>query len=106
MRVPCAKTALRPPIRVQALTVEWVTLANVMGKDSYSEPTILWRLRHGDGRTARSVVVPRSINVTAIWFVADSPEGAAAFEEWHDAVSWLEVTRASLLATGWSESPE
>jgi hypothetical protein len=77
-----------------------------MGKDSYNEPTTLWRLRHIDGRTARSVVVPRSVKVTAIWFLADAPQNATDFEEWHDAVSWLESTRTQLLATGWSESSE
>jgi hypothetical protein len=77
-----------------------------MAKDSYNEPTTLWRLRHVDGRTARSVVVPRSINVTAIWFVADAPQGATDFQEWDDAVRWLESTRTELLATGWSESAE
>ena len=77
-----------------------------MGKDSYNEPTTLWRLRHRDGRTARSVVVPRSVNVTAIWFLADTPQDATDFEEWHDAVRWLESTRTELLATGWSESSE
>jgi hypothetical protein len=77
-----------------------------MVKDSYNEPTTLWRLWHRDGRTARSVVVPRSINVTAIWFLVDMPQDATDFEEWHDAVSWLESTRTELLATGWSESSE
>jgi hypothetical protein len=77
-----------------------------MDNGSYNEPTTLWRLRHRDGRTARSVVVPRSVNVTAIWFVADAPGAASDFGEWHDAVSWLESTRTELLAIGWSESCE
>ena len=77
-----------------------------MRKDSYNEPTTLWRLRHRDGRIARSVVVPRSVNVTAIWFLADTPQDATDFEEWHDALRWLESTKTELLAFGWSEPPE
>jgi hypothetical protein len=77
-----------------------------MGKDSYNEPTTLWRLRHSDGRTARSVVVPRSVKVTAIWFLSDAPQSATDFGEWQDAVSWLESTRMELIATGWSETSE
>ena len=50
-RIACADQfeALANAIRVQAVSLEWINLAAVMGNDSYNKPTTVWRLRHRDG---------------------------------------------------------
>jgi hypothetical protein len=70
-------------------------------KSSYSEPTILWRLRHPDGRVAHAVIVPRWSDASAVWFIDDKPEEARDFEDWESAVKWMDSVRVRLSGNGW-----
>ena len=76
-----------------------------MGKDffriSYCEPTVLWRLRHEDGRHAHGKIIPRLHDASAVWFINDLPEAAQDFEDGATAVKWLEEVRSTLERNGW-----
>jgi len=70
-------------------------------KSTYSEPTVLWRLRHADGRTAYAKVIPVGKTASAVWFIGELAEDAKDFDDWASAVQWAEEMRADLEATGW-----
>lgn len=71
--------------------------------DSYSEPTVLWRLRHPDGTTARATLIPGSPANTVAWFIGDTLDRVENFRDWDRALERADETRLSLLADGWKE---
>jgi hypothetical protein len=99
--LPCAKdfpgegpTAGRADYGGVALTDKTVT---------YTGPTILWRLRHRDGRVARATLIPGSPTSTLVYFVDDRFERGENFEEWEPALRQAQVCKEELLADGWLE---
>jgi hypothetical protein len=74
-------------------------------KNTYSEPTVLWRLKREDGRKARALVVPRGFDTCAAVFINERPEDVKDFKEREDALRWLEMQRSCLHADGW-QSPD
>ena len=70
-------------------------------KSTYSEPTVLWRLRDPDGRTAHALIVPRWNDASAVWFINDVNQDGMDFDDWDSAVKWAEEVRAELEAEGW-----
>lgn len=71
-------------------------------KLTYSEPAVLWRLQHPDGRTAHAVIVPRGFDTCAAWFTNERPEEARDFKSWDDALKWLEEVCLTLGHGGWT----
>jgi hypothetical protein len=69
---------------------------------TYAEPTVMWRLRHRDGRTAHSLIIPSGSKATAIWFISGAAQKARDFRTWRGAIDWLNDERATLETSGWS----
>jgi hypothetical protein len=68
----------------------------------YNEPTVIWRLRHLDGRTAHAVIVPNGRKALAVWFMSGAPQKIRDFRTWRVAIDWLEDARSILETSGWS----
>jgi hypothetical protein len=71
-------------------------------KSTYNEPTVMWRLRHVDGRLAHALIVPNRTKASAIWFISDVPQKARDFRNWRGAIEWLDDERTTLETSGWS----
>jgi len=71
---------------------------------TYNEPTVMWRLRHPAGQSARAAVIPIGDTATALWLIDDLAQDAKGFDEWTSAVTWVEEVRADLIAMGWRDS--
>jgi hypothetical protein len=69
---------------------------------TYAEPTVMWRLRHKDGRVASAIIVPQGVKAYAGWFILGRLEEARYCATWHDAIVWIEHVRVRLAAAGWS----
>ena len=70
--------------------------------DSYSEPAVLWRLRHPRGDLARATLIPGSPESTLVFFVNDRLDRGENFREWAQAIARAEVVRQDLLDQGWT----
>ena len=69
--------------------------------ESYSEPAILWRLRHPKGDRARATLIPGSPESTLVFFVNDRLDRGENFAEWAQAMARAEAVRQELLEQGW-----
>jgi hypothetical protein len=74
----------------------------VIQGSTYAEPTVMWRLKHRDGRTAHSLIIPSGSKATAIWFISGAAQKARDFRTWRGAIDWLNDERATLETSGWS----
>jgi hypothetical protein len=72
-------------------------------KPTYSEPAVLWRLRHPDGDIARATLIPGSPVSTLVYFVNDELERGENFEDWEPAVAQAERVRQQLIDDGWRD---
>ena len=72
---------------------------------TYTEPTLLWRLRHGDGRVVRAMLIPGSPASTLVYFVDDRFEKGENFRDWEPALRKAQAFKETLLAEGWKEEP-
>jgi hypothetical protein len=78
------------------------TILDVIQPSTYAEPTIMWRLRNRDGRTAHALIVPSGSRATAIWFISGEAQKAREFRTWRGAIDWLNDARTTLETSGWS----
>lgn len=69
--------------------------------ETYSEPAVLWRLRHARGDKARATLIPGSPHSTLVFFVNDRLDRGENFTEWSQAVARADQVRADLLEQGW-----
>ncbi len=69
--------------------------------DSYSEPAVLWRLRHARGDKARATLIPGAPQSTLVFFLNDRLDRGENFTEWSMAMARAEQVRADLLDQGW-----
>jgi hypothetical protein len=70
---------------------------------SFSEPVVLWRLRHPDGDAARATFIPGSPQSTLVYFVNDRFERGENVTEWEHAVRQAEDVRQRMVGEGWRE---
>jgi len=70
---------------------------------TYTGPTILWRLRHDDGRVIRATLIPGSPASTLVFFVDDQFERGENFTEWEPALRQAQALREELMADGWRD---
>ena len=68
---------------------------------SYSEPAVLWRLRHPQGDQARATLIPGSPESTLVFFVNDRFDRGENFAEWAEAMARADAVRKDLLERGW-----
>ena len=69
--------------------------------ESYSEPAVLWRLRHPEGDDARATLIPGSPASTLVFFVNDRFDRGENFAEWAKALARAEEVRNDMLEQGW-----
>ena len=79
-----------------------------MSTPSYSEPAVLWRLRHPDGRRARATVIPGVPTSTLVFFVDDRFDRGENVEDWGRALDRADEVRKLLIGDGWrpEEAPD
>ena len=70
---------------------------------TYTAPTVLWRLRHPDGRLVRATLIPGSPASTLVYFVDDRFERGENFEEWDLALRRAQAFKEDLMTEGWRE---
>jgi hypothetical protein len=75
-------------------------------KATYAEPTIAWRLRRGDGSTARATVLPHGFGCSLIWWVNERCEGAEEYADWTDALTKAGDVRDALRRIGFVDADD
>jgi hypothetical protein len=73
---------------------------------SYSEPAVLWRLRHRNGSSARATLIPGVPTSTLVFFVDDRFERGESVEDWEPALKRADEVKRALVEEGWEEEPE
>ena len=73
---------------------------------TYNEPTVMWRMRHRDGRWAQAVIDPTENMPRAQWFVNGRPVDSRSFADWTSAIAWTDRLRAQQWAVGWRLSED
>ncbi len=68
---------------------------------SYTEPTIIWRMRHPDGFRAHATVIPGTPSSTLTWFIDGEMVRAENFDEWDLVLARAEVIKAAFAQSGW-----
>ena len=77
-----------------------------MPPKSYSEPAVLWRLRHRNGDRARATIIPGIPSSTLVFFVNDSFERGENMPDWEPALKRADEVKRQLVQEGWEEEPE
>jgi hypothetical protein len=73
-----------------------------MQRETYTDPTVIWRLRRGD-RTAYATIIPHTMQTTLVVHVGEGIEDAEDFLEWSGALERADVVRTRLLNDGWTD---
>jgi cytoskeletal protein CcmA (bactofilin family) len=76
-------------------------ILNITVKSTYNEPTVMWRMRHPDGRSAHTVIAPKGPETLAVVFVNDDLKGVRDFKTWDSAIRWTEQMSIQLEVMGW-----
>ena len=69
---------------------------------SYSEPVVLWRLRHPDGRRARAMLIPGVPQSTLVYFLDDRFDHGENVSDWAPALERANQIRGVLEGEGWT----
>lgn len=69
---------------------------------SYSEPAVLWRLKHADGRRARATLIPGVPHSTLVFFLDDRFDRGENVSDWEPAIARAEEVRRALENEGWT----
>jgi hypothetical protein len=75
----------------------------MIGEMHTSEPTVLWRLFHPQGRHARAVLLPGEPHVTLTFFVDNVMDRAENFDSVDIALFRSDDVKRSLVEDGWQE---
>ena len=73
---------------------------------TYGEPTVMWRMRHQDGRCAQAVIDPLISGARGQWFVSGHPPSVRYFADWTSAIEWTDRLQALQWAAGWRVSDD
>jgi hypothetical protein len=73
---------------------------------TYNEPTVMWRMRHRDGRSAQAVIDSTENVVRAQWFVNGREVDSRCFADLTSAIAWTDRLRAQQWAVGWRVSED
>jgi hypothetical protein len=73
---------------------------------TYNEPTVMWRMRHRDGRGAQVVIDPMNGKTQARWFVNGHLLAVREFADWTGAIEWTERLRTQQWTVGWRVSDD
>jgi hypothetical protein len=90
--------------------ISLASLASVMSEiafpSTYNEPTVIWRMRHADGRSAQAVIDPMNGGTRVLWFVNDQLLDVRYFTDWTGAIDWTDRLRAQQWTVGWRLSDD
>jgi hypothetical protein len=81
-------------------------MSEIASPSTYNEPTVVWRMRHRDGRWAHAVIDPMNSGARAQWFVNGHPAGVRDFADWTSAIAWTDRLRAQQWTVGWRLSDD
>ena len=81
-------------------------MSEIASPRTYNEPTVMWRMRHRDGRWAQAVIYPMNGRARAQWFVNGHPLGVRYFANWARAIEWTDRLRAQQWTVGWRLSDD
>jgi hypothetical protein len=81
-------------------------MSDIALPSTYNEPTVMFRMRHADGRWAQAVIHPRNIGARALWLVNGHPLEGRDFADWTGAIEWTERLRAQQWTVGWRLSDD
>ena len=73
---------------------------------TYNEPTVMWRMRHADGRCAQAVIEPTNSGTRVLWFVNGHPLEIRSLADWTRAIDWADRLRAEQWTVGWRLSDD
>jgi len=68
---------------------------------SYTEPTIIWRMRHPDGLHAHATLIPGVPSSTLTWFIDGEMVRAENFDEWDLALVRADEVKSAFRQSGW-----
>ena len=81
-------------------------MAEIAFPSTYNEPTVMWRMRHADGRSAQAVIEPITTGARVLWFVNGHPVSVRYFADWTGAIDWTDRLRAQQWTVGWRLSDD
>ena len=81
-------------------------MSEIAVPSTYNEPTVIWRMRHADGRSAQAVIDPMNSGMRVVWFVNDQPLYVRYFADWTDAIEWTGRLRTQQWTVGWRLSDD
>ena len=97
-------------LRVRPIGISLASFENDMSEiglpSTYHEPTVIWRMRHRDGRCAQAVIDPLTNGALAQWLVNDRALAVRYFAEWTGAIEWIDRLRDQQWAVGWRQSDD
>jgi len=73
---------------------------------TYNEPTVMWRMRHANGRRAQAMIEPTNSGTRVLWFMNDRPLDVRDFADWTSAIEWTDRLRAQQWTVGWRLSDD
>jgi hypothetical protein len=76
-------------------------MSQVTLSSRYDEPTVMWRMRRGNGLSAHAVIGLRGRGAWVMWFLNDHPIGVRDFEDWESALQWTDRMQAQNWSVGW-----
>ena len=81
-------------------------MSEIVFPSTYNEPTVMWRMKHRDGRCAQAVIDPMISGARALWFVNGHALGVRDFADWTSAIEWTARLRAQQWTVGWRVSDD
>jgi hypothetical protein len=81
-------------------------MSEIPSPSTYNEPTVMWKIRHRDGRRAQAVIDPMNGRPRALWFVNGRPLTVRFFEDWTSAIEWTDRLLAQQWTVGWCMSDD
>ena len=73
---------------------------------TYSEPTVMWRMRRAEDSTAHALIDTVEGRARVFWFVNGRPMGERYFDDWTAAIQWSDRLRAHCWTVGWRLSDD
>jgi hypothetical protein len=76
-------------------------MSDIALPSTYNEPTVMFRMRHADGRWAQVVIDPMNTGARALWLVNGHPLDVRDFADWTSAIEWTDRLLAQQWTVGW-----
>jgi hypothetical protein len=81
-------------------------MSEIAFPSTYNEPTVMWRMRHANGRRAQATIEPTNSGTRVLWFMNDRPLDVRHFADWTSAIEWTDRLRAQQWTVGWRLSDD